>query len=149
MPNAAAIEEALNLMQQAEVEQYEKFKADEDEDCCSLSLPWQENIGITDFDESTFYRKRWPGQGGNDNDDFFISQPRFDLDTMEQIMSATAGPYLEWRKSHPDIAGTEQDLLRRSRREIERLQRAVGVEEGREWIKSSVAGILLIVKKKN
>lgn len=118
----------------------------------NLLLPWHEAVQdvACAFDRANLYQRLWTGRegrGSHDADDFFSSQPRVDLDTMEQIMGITAGPYLDWRNAHPDLAGTEQDMLRRSRREIERLQREVGVEEGKEWVKSSVEGFLLIIKR--
>lgn len=163
VPNGRAIEESLNALRQAEMERFEKIQAttlgnntvEFDQDANTFGtyygvlLPWHETIRNSDFDESTFYHRKWSGRDTDGEvEEFFISQPRFDLDTMEQIMGTTAGSYMEWRKAHPDLAGTDKDLLKRSRREIERLQRQVGVEKGEEWVKSSVFGALMIVKKK-
>lgn len=148
-------------MQQADMAPYEKFQASSQDAAigskatgkladtyCGLLLPWHEQVQNPAFDEGHFYHKEWSGRSNGDTDEFFASQPSVDLDSMEQVMGSTAGPYLEWRKAHPELAGTEQDLLRRGRREIERLQREVGVAKGEEWVKTNVQGALLIVKKR-
>ena len=70
-----------------------------------------------------------------------------DLDTMERILG-TASPVQRWREAHPDAAGTERDIIRIMRMEIERLLHEAGVEKGKEVVKGSLRGVLLIVKKK-
>ncbi|KAG8157955.1 hypothetical protein KVR01_012227 [Diaporthe batatas] len=165
VPNARAIEEVLTSLQETEMEQFEKIplqksdtgnsttQPDDGDDpsskYCGLLMPWDKQVRNPNFDETLFFHRGWSGRGTEcDEDEFFASQPRFDLDTMERIMSTTAGPYLKWKEAHPSLVGTEDDLLKRSRREIERLQRQVGVKAGEEWVKSSVMGALVIVKKK-
>lgn len=165
VPNGRAIEKVLRTLQEAEMEPFEKItlqksgicsgpiQPDDGVDSCSnycgLLMPWNEQVQNPNFDQRLFLHKEWSGRDTKGNEDeFFVDQPRVDLDTMERIMSATAGPYLEWKKAHPGLVGTEEDLLKRSRREIERLQREVGVKAGEEWVKSSVMGALVIVKKK-
>lgn len=124
------------------------FSAQDETTYRDLLLPWHDTVQSQEFDRTNVYHRLWTGKDTeNDADEFFSSQPKCDLDTMEHIMSNTAGPYLEWRKAHPDLAGTEQDMLRRSRREIERLQQEVGVKKGEEWVKSSVEGFLLVIKR--
>ncbi|POS73958.1 methyltransferase domain-containing protein [Diaporthe helianthi] len=167
VPNGRAIEEILSGLQKTEMEPFEKIRlressngsgstprqlddgVDSSSNYCGLLMPWDEQVQDPNFDETLFLHKEWSGRDTEgEEDEFFVSQPRVDLDTMERIMSATAGPYLEWKKANPGLVGTEQDLLKRSRREIERLQREVGVKAGEEWVKSSVMGTLVIVKKK-
>jgi trans-aconitate 3-methyltransferase len=69
------------------------------------------------------------------------------LVTMEKIMG-TMSPVQRWREAHPEAVGTEEDVVRRLRRTLERLLRAGGMEEGKEYIEGNVQGVLLIVKKK-
>jgi trans-aconitate 3-methyltransferase len=166
VPNGRAIEQVLMSLQEAELEPFEKITLQKSEiarsamqpddsvrsSCsqyCGLLMPWHELVQNPHFDEAVFFHREWSGRDTKSEDDeFFVSQPRVDLETMEQIISATAGPYLEWKKAHPSLVGTEQDLLKRSRREIERLQRQVGVKAGEEWVRSRVVGALVIVKMK-
>jgi hypothetical protein len=70
-----------------------------------------------------------------------------DLDTMEKVMG-TISPFQRWRDAHPDEVGTERDVVRRMRREMERLLRQGGVEEGKEGVRVSFKAVLLMVKKK-
>ena len=70
-----------------------------------------------------------------------------DLDRMERVMG-TASPVQRWRDAHPDAVGTERDVIRIMRREIERLLQEAGVEKGKEVIKGNLTGVLLMVKKK-
>jgi hypothetical protein len=69
------------------------------------------------------------------------------MDTMEKIFS-TASPVQRWRDAHPDAVGTDRDIVKIMRSEIERLLHEVGVEKGKELIKGSLTGVLLMVKKK-
>ncbi len=66
---------------------------------------------------------------------------------MERILG-TMSPVQRWREAHPDAVGTERDVIRVMRREIERLLHEAGVEEGKEVVKGSLRGVLLMVKKK-
>jgi len=70
-----------------------------------------------------------------------------DLDRMEKILG-TASPVQRWREAHPDAVGTERDVIRMMRKEIERLLHEAGVEKGKEVVKGNVKGVLLMVKKK-
>ena len=70
-----------------------------------------------------------------------------DLDTMEKIMS-TVSPIQRWREAHPDAIGTDRDYVKMQRSVIERSLQEAGVEKGKEIVKGSVTGVLLMVKKK-
>ncbi|KAF2502520.1 S-adenosyl-L-methionine-dependent methyltransferase [Lophium mytilinum] len=110
-----------------------------------LPLPWTLKSPVPDFDEATFFRKEWsPGNG----EEFFADggQP-VGLDVMEKGMG-TMSPIQRWRDAHPDAVGTERDILRIIRREIERALHEAGVEKGKEVLKGSPRGVLLMIKKK-
>ncbi|KAK0128449.1 hypothetical protein ONS95_000421 [Cadophora gregata] len=112
-----------------------------------LPLPWTLDTPVPEFDESSFVRMEW-GTGENDPEEFFAGGAlTMDLDKMEKIMG-TASPVQRWREAHKEAVGTEGDVVKRMRREIERLLREAGVEEGKEIIKGSPKGVLLVVKKK-
>ena len=82
-----------------------------------------------------------------EGDEFLMGQPRSDLDTMEKAMG-TMSTVTRWREAHPDAVGTERDVVRMMRREIERLLHEAGVERGKEMVNGGVAGVLLMVKKR-
>ena len=112
-----------------------------------LPLPWTLDTPVDEFDEASFVRVEW-GTGENDAEEFFAGGAlTMDLDMMEKILG-TASPVQRWREANKDAVGTEGDVVKRIRREIERLLREAGVEEGKEIIKGSPKGVLLIVKKK-
>lgn len=70
-----------------------------------------------------------------------------DLDTVEKLF-ATMSPIQRWREAHPDTVGTDRDIVKMQRSEIERLLHEAGVEKGKEVIKGTLRGVLLMVKKK-
>jgi trans-aconitate 3-methyltransferase len=63
-------------------------------------------------------------------------------------MLGTGSAETRWRQAHPDLVGTEEDVVRKMRREIERLLWEAGVEKGKERLRGSVAAAILLFKKK-
>ncbi|KUJ21287.1 S-adenosyl-L-methionine-dependent methyltransferase [Mollisia scopiformis] len=110
-----------------------------------LPLPWTISSPVAEFDESTFYRKVWDPE--TDEEFLWRTNTTTGLDTWEKMMS-TISPVTRWREAHPDKVGTDGDVVKLFRKEIEKFQREAGVEEGKEWVKSSLRGVLLMVKKK-
>ena len=143
MPNAAAIQVAMDQLEEQHLKPYfvpgnllarNRY--------VDLPLPWNLAPPVPDFDKSTFFRKDWDVA-----ETFFASQPEVDLDTFEKMMG-TGSATTRWRQAHPDAVGTERDVVRMLRREIERLLHEAGVEKGKEKAKGAMRGALLIVKKK-
>lgn len=112
----------------------------------TIGLPWTVSPPVPEFDETTFCRKEW-GVEGNDESFFENKHMVFDMDTLEKLLG-TASPVTRWREANPELAGTENDVIRRMRREIERLLHEAGVEKGKERIRGGEAGVLLMVKKR-
>jgi hypothetical protein len=110
----------------------------------SLPLPWSLATPVLEFDESTYFRKEW---GTATNAEFFVGKQAVDMDTLEKLMGSMS-QVTRWRQAHPDAVGTERDVAKMLRREIERLLHEAGVEEGKEVIKGNVGGVLMMVKKK-
>ena len=112
-----------------------------------LLLPWTLTPPVADFDETTFFRKECGPD--NSNEEFFVGGTlTADLDTMEKVLS-TMSTVQRWREAHPDAIGTEGDVARMMRRAIERLLHEAGVEEGKEVIKGSLRGVLLMIKRRH
>lgn len=121
-----------------------------------IALPWTlapPAQRVHEFDPDTFVRLEWPldepffnrgqsaaGGGGADEDGA-------DLDTFEKMM-ATGSAETRWRQAHPDLLGTEGDVLKQLRLEIARLLHEAGVKPGEERLRGVVEGVLLFVKKK-
>lgn len=107
-----------------------------------LLLPWNLDPPVTDFDEGTFFRREW-----QDGERFFTGATEADLDTYEKML-ATSSAVTRWRQAHADLVGTEQDVIRIIRREMERLLHEAGVEKGKEKLSGVVRGVVLMVKKR-
>ncbi|KAF9875735.1 hypothetical protein CkaCkLH20_06667 [Colletotrichum karsti] len=113
----------------------------------TLPLPWNLEEPIPEFDESTFYRKEWNKDGLLEKNGKFFHQLTWSLDDMENMMS-TISQVTRWREANPDDAGTERDVVRMLRREVEGLLHDAGVEKGNEKLTIGWSGVLLLVKKK-
>ena len=143
MPNAAAIQAAMNQLQEQHLKPfYVLGNLLTRNRYVDLALPWTLAQPVPEFDESTFFRKDWDVA-----ETFFVGQPEVDLDTFEKMMG-TGSPTTRWRQAYPDAVGTERDVVRMLRREIERLLHEAGVEKGKETVKGAMQGALLMVKKK-
>lgn len=142
MPNASAIQAAMDQTEEQHLKAYyEPGNLLTRNRYMELPLPWNLAQPVPEFDESTFFRKDW-----NPAEEFHVGQPEVDLDTFE-MMIGTGSATTRWRQAHPDAAGTERDVVKMLRREIERLLHEAGVERGKEMIKGSVQGALLMIKK--
>jgi SAM-dependent methyltransferase len=148
MPNAAAIQAAVDGSWRSEIKPFiEPGNLLVQNLYTDLPLPWTVTPPIADFDEATFFRKTWGLDGDESGEFFFGGMLTYDLDAMEKVMG-TFSPVQRWRDAHPDAVGTEHDITKIMRREIERLSHEVGVEKGKEAIKACLTGVLLMVKKK-
>ncbi|KKK24811.1 hypothetical protein P175DRAFT_0502558 [Aspergillus ochraceoroseus IBT 24754] len=142
MPNAVAIQAAMDEIEEQELKPFFLPGNLLTRDCyTSLPLPWDLDQPIPCFDRSSFFRKDW-----GLSDSFFLGNSEVDLDTFEKMM-ATASPVVRWRQAHPADAGTERDVLKMFRGQIERLLREAGVQQGKEMVKGTARGALIMVKK--
>lgn len=146
VPNHAAIQKAIDDHEKEYVEPYyapgnfivKNLYRD-------LALPWTLEVGEEAFDQNSFYRKDWDGS----NEVMYgETEPRAITLQMVEMVLGTASPITRWREAHPELVGTEQDIVKLLVAKIRRLLHEAGAEEGKESIKSIVAGVLLVVKKK-
>ncbi|KAF2656274.1 S-adenosyl-L-methionine-dependent methyltransferase [Lophiostoma macrostomum CBS 122681] len=110
----------------------------------NLPLPWTISDPVKDFEESAFVRRDW---GAGEQFQTGVPEEGVTLDTFEKI-TGTGSAITRWRQDHPDLVGTEKDVLRVIRREIERLLHEAGVEKGKERVKGAMQGAVLLFKKK-
>lgn len=113
----------------------------------NIGLPWTIEPPEPAFDEGLFSKKSF---GTQDTDEAFFdvkAEREFDLDTVERILS-TSSPITRWRQAHPEAAGTEDDVVRKMRRKIEKYLHEAGIEKGKERLTGGMHGILLMVKKR-
>lgn len=147
VPNAAAINAVVKKMHEEELSQfYEPGNLLTRNLYMTIGLPWTVDPPVPEFDESALFRKEW-GTESNDESFFEMRQMIFHLDTVEKMLG-TASPVTRWREAHPEAAGTEKDVIRKMRREVEKLLHEAGVEKGKETVRGDKAGVLLMVKKK-
>ncbi|KAL2823798.1 S-adenosyl-L-methionine-dependent methyltransferase [Aspergillus cavernicola] len=107
-----------------------------------LPLPWTVEPAVEGFGEGSFVRKDWETA-----EEFYAGgSVEVDLDVFERMIG-TMSPVTRWREAHPGVEGTEGDAVRMFRREIERVFREMGVQQGEERIKGAVHGFLLVVKR--
>ncbi|CAK7274417.1 hypothetical protein SEPCBS57363_006153 [Sporothrix epigloea] len=107
-----------------------------------LLLPWTVPDPVACFPQTKFVRRDWTvGES-------FVTQgdPEIDMDKLEKMMS-TSSPYTRWCEAHPGDVETENNILRKLRREVERILQGDGVVPGEERIKGLALGAVLIVKK--
>ncbi|KUI69713.1 hypothetical protein VM1G_05033 [Cytospora mali] len=147
VPNSAAINAAVKKIEEEELRPFfEPGNLLTRNLYSTIGLPWTVDPPVPSFDESALFRKEW-GIEGNDGPFYEMKQMILDLDTVEKTLG-TFSPVSRWREAHPEAVGTEQDVVRRMRREIERLLHEAGVEKGNELIRGCDSGVLLMVKKR-
>jgi trans-aconitate 3-methyltransferase len=113
-----------------------------------LPLPWTLAEPVEAFDEKSFVRKEWGTEAASEAGGTFMAIPSpVDMVMMEKILS-TSSPVTRWREAHPDRVGTEQDIVRITRRKIEHLLHQSGVEEGQEKLYGDISAVLMLVKRK-
>ena len=109
-----------------------------------LGMPWDiEPAGVEGFERASLWRREWDA----DSEQFMMgSEVPFTVEVFER-MWATSSPVTRWRKAHPGAEGTEGDIVRVLRREIEGLLAEVGVPEGEAVLRGTSAGVVVMVKK--
>lgn len=148
IPNAAAINAAMQEIEDKELAPYiEPGNQITRELYANMSLPWTLDSPELAFDKNAFVKKFFGTT--EDEEPFFDSNSNrlFDMDTVEQII-ATNSPVTRWRQAHPELVGTDADIVKRMRRIVEELLHEAGVEKGKELVKGGTAGVLLLVKRK-
>ncbi|KPM38707.1 hypothetical protein AK830_g7850 [Neonectria ditissima] len=142
-PNAEAIQAAMDKHNEDHlVRYYEPGNILTRNRYSTLPLPWTLAQPVGEFDEASFLRKDWaPGEV------FFTGEQEVDLDMFEKMIT-TGSPQTRWHQAHPQLVGTDRDVVKVLRKNIERLLHEAGVEKGKEVLRGTVQGTLLIVKKK-
>lgn len=153
-PNAAAIIAALSEIEAKELHQYyEPGNLLAQDLYAALPLPWTITPPEPAFPKHLFKRKTFgleaeAAEGQVDGEEFYKgSHLHKDLDTLE-MMLGTGSPMARWREANPEKAGTEQDVVKKIRRTIEKFLWEAGVEKGKELVRPGNPGVLLMLKKR-
>lgn len=76
-----------------------------------LLLPWSCNPPVDGFLESGFTRLEWDRDGKlSDPVHFFLGDEVVTIERMQKILG-TSSMVTRWREAHPQLAGTEQDVV--------------------------------------
>lgn len=142
-PNADKINEAFKRWQKDYLEaHYETGNFLVRDTYKTLPMPWDASPPVEAFDRASLFRQEWA------LDEQFHSgtENTFSLDMFEK-MFATSSPVTRWRKAHPETQGTEKDVVRVMRNEIDMLLREAGVPAGSDVLKGASPGALVMVKR--
>lgn len=154
VPNAAAMEAKMEEIMDRELKPFmEPGNIVAHELYANLPLPWTiEPNPAPELDRDSYVRKEWGTPGHEDaeaeGEEFYMGgQQEVGLDVFETALG-TASPVTRWREANPQKVGTEEDVVRVMRREIERLLHEAGIPVGKEVVRGRVSGVLMMVKKR-
>lgn len=109
----------------------------------NLPLPWQISSPVEEFPESLYTRHEFNRDGVvPEGEEFFSGNKDASLEYVEKTLS-TASMVTRWREANPDIAGTEQDCLKRA---IKDWRAALG---GKDKFIGGTGTVILLFKKKS
>ena len=149
IPHAAGLKAALDKLEAAVDEYMEHGNRVSQNLYRDLPLPWTLDSPVSDFDKASFVRKEWnTGDQGQDTplEKFYAASSPPNLDALEQVFG-TMSPVTRWRQAHPEAVGTEQDVVRVMKREMQKVLKDAGITNESDGLKGSVDGVLLLVKK--
>ena len=124
VPNHAQIQEEMFRLEREELAPYElpgnRLCRDSYD---NLPLPWDVDPPIKAFRQARFTKLEWDRDGHlSQPDHFFLGDEHVDLRRLQGQLS-TASMVTRWREAHPELAGTERDVVEVVMREI---RKAVG-----------------------
>ena len=106
----------------------------------NLLLPWNCNPPVYDFLEAGFQRLEWDRDGKLSNPDhFFLGEETVSIEAAKKRLG-TASSVTRWREAHPELAGTEQDVVEKMTRGMKELLGEDNIVFGRSCV-------LLLFKK--
>ncbi|KAM0796858.1 S-adenosyl-L-methionine-dependent methyltransferase [Usnea florida] len=140
-PNVAKVEEALLHLKGTDLVPFElpgnRLAKDWYE---NLLLPWNCNPPVQDFLEAEFQRLEWDRDGKLSNPDhFFLGDETVSIEAAKKRLG-TASAVTRWREAHPQLAGTEQDV-------VEKMTRGIKELLGEDKIVFGRSCVLLLFKK--
>ncbi|KAH8815271.1 S-adenosyl-L-methionine-dependent methyltransferase [Xylogone sp. PMI_703] len=140
-PNAAKVQEVMFRFERETLAPYElegnRLSRDMYDD---LTLPWTASPPVTAFPESLFVRHGYDREGVLSNGEtYFGGGIEVALGKLEQGLG-TASMVTRWREHHPDLAGTNKDVVRQH---IQEMREALG---GETFLRGSATAILLFKK---
>ncbi|KAH7037879.1 methyltransferase domain-containing protein [Microdochium trichocladiopsis] len=112
-----------------------------------LLLPWTIDHPVPEFDAASFQRLIWVPEGeAVQEGELAVPIETLTMDDLERIAD-TMSPITRWREAHPDLAGTERDLVKASRRKIEAVLSEGGAQSDNLVLRMTSPGVLLLFKR--
>lgn len=106
-----------------------------------LTRPWNVSPSVTEFPETKYVKYDWDREGKLSNGvDFFGGNEKQTLVQMENGMG-TASMVTRWRAANPELAGTDQDVVKVFAKE---LKEALG---GQDWVIQGSGTTVMLFKK--
>lgn len=142
-PNAANVQKAMDRLWREHIAPYELAgNRLSRESYDQLLLPWNCSPPVDGFLESGFTRIEWDRDGKlSGPDHFFTGDKVVTIERMEEQLS-TASMVTRWIEAHPQLAGTEHDVVKKMSRELRKLMEREGLG-GEELIIGSSFVLLL------
>jgi len=144
-PNHAEIQRIAYRLEREDLAPYElkpnRVSRDMYDD---LTLPWQISTPVPDLPESQFVRYEFNRDGviPEGEKEFFSGSQEQTLEGVERSLE-TASLVTRWREANPDLAGTEQDCLKRAIRDW---KAALG---GKDGFIGGQGTVILLFKKRS
>jgi hypothetical protein len=113
-----------------------------------LGMPWDLELGPgrggrdLGFPREEFVRREWNVNGEvGAGEKFFTGNAVVSLEQFAETCG-TASMVTRWREAHPELVGTDEDVIRVT---LQELREALG---GREWFEGGTATALLMFKRR-
>ncbi|RFU24108.1 hypothetical protein B7463_g12231, partial [Scytalidium lignicola] len=141
-PNAAKVQEVMFRFERETLAPYETPGNRLSRDMYdNLILPWNTSPPIAVFPESLLVRHVYDREGVLTNgESFFGGGGKTTLEELEKGLG-TASMVTRWREQHPDLVGTEKDVVKQH---IQEMRQALG---GKEWFVRGSGTAILLFKK--
>lgn len=141
-PNASEVQRILSRLEDEDLSPYELPSNRLSRDMYdNLQLPWQNSLPVKEFPESLYVKHEFNRNGTVlEGNDFFSGNEEQSLEGLEKAL-VTASMVTRWREANPNLAGTQQDCVKRSIRD---LKFALGGKES--FITGSGTAVLLFKK---
>lgn len=107
-----------------------------------LPRPWTVSPPVKAFPEANYVKHDWDREGKLSNGQTFFGGVR-SKETLEEIEGglSTASMVTRWRAAHPDLVGTDKDVVKVF---VKDLKEAMG---GQDWVERGSGTTIMLFKK--
>jgi trans-aconitate 3-methyltransferase len=94
-----------------------------------LVMPWELSPPCTEFEREHYRRKIWNEGGKASEDGSFLCGERWTSFEEYEAAIGTISAATRWREAHPEIANTDQDVVKKAFAKIRGILEPEGVKE--------------------